>query len=439
MARQRYTSYTKTHITLFKNNYKKNPSSSFTSLKVIGNKYHRQLEKYYQEYLNKYYELMNEIEKIRFSDNDVFSQLIKVANNNYSNLTADIINNNEGIDLTKYNQLLKEYDEIYEDLFNLMNDIMDFTEQVSMEMGNQEVLHQLGIFNSTGSQLFESFFFDEQAWSELRHNRDFMRINMSKVTKREEYIDSAGKTKYRTVYVTDEEGHQLYRASLDTRTDLTKDKAFAIIEQLSNGWKSQVNSDNMKQLYSSLRELGLTQGNQRKDGTFAKAKTGRLNEEMVRYTLEKGGIGEALSQYNELKGTNISLDNLAWYLTGDQNFKILLNNELYKINLSQKSMGFSERTNKISGYGFTAASMSSLLEVTDKMQKPQQLQQEYDDIINNSQYKEINTLNIDENWSFIKQAGGIDKAQHFVRFMAELFSNIPGLEVTETGTFDDDE
>ena len=162
---------------------------------------------------------------------------------------------------------------------------------------------------------------------------------------------------------------------------------------------------------------------------------------MMRFVLEKGGIGQALKDYNELNGTTIQLDNLAWYLTGDQNFQILLDNEMHKINMSQKSASFNARTGKISGYGFTTSQYTTLFEITKKMQNPAMLEKEYNEILNHIQYNEISRIHrmdSTQQLNFFEQAGGQEQVQQFVSFVAQLFSEIPNIEVTETGDFSDD-
>ena len=438
---ERYRGTIKTYKKLYDNSFDVNDTSkSFNKLKIFGQYSEQYLKQYYDQYLEKYYELLDVINKMQADEYSVLGSLFKqVSENNYSNLAIDILGQTDSPYMQKYYQLLEEYETAYSDLFEVMNDVMDFSEHISSTLGKQDIMHQVGIFNASGTNLFEQIFLSDEAWSKVRHNRELMKIQMSKMTTKEKLLDADGnpilkdgKEQYKTKYLLDENGRQRYALSLGTRTDLTKDN---FVQSLIDAGGIQSNSSSASQFYKLIKSLQLQAAYPGSDKSSL-AKQGRLNEEMMRFVLEKGGIGQALSDYNELNGTTIQLDNLAWYLTGDQNFQILLDNEMHKINISQKSASFNSRTGKISGYGFTTSQYTTLFEITKKMQNPNMLEKEYQDILTNIQYNQIsNIYNLDsgQQLDFIKQAGGQAQAEQFVSFIAQLFAEVPNLEVTEGG------
>ena len=450
---KKYSSRVKSGIKNYQDRSKNNQQSGFSYLSKLGKYYNKKLSEFYEEYLEIYYELLKVMEYAdQLQSNDILSQLSIVSSNNYSDINTILNNlgNNSTINLATLlgigdsnefisktlDDLLTKYESIYSDLFEVMNDIMDLGEAVSMDMGNTTVIHQLGLFQGK-TELFGQFFADEQTWSNLRHNRDFMKITMTQQvtkTKLENEFYKNGKQKYAYEKQYDENGLPIFNLGLGTRTDLHRQSLITLLKQQDPQHSIFLDSDSyqaQQMLFKQIYDLKL------KTTSGDRAGTGRLNESMMKAVLEAGGIGDSLNIINKLNGSNISLDNIAWWLAGDQNFNIRLDQEIEKqINLSQKSLTFKGERAKdqygLSGFGMSVTSYQTLQDITTFMQSPDKMQEKYDNIIQATGYEMINngqTLDLSSNSSslssFIAENGGEQAVNDVVYMLASMFTGNP--------------
>lgn len=317
-----------------------NGDEFFQNLQDLGTQYGQDLDDAQKNLENAYkrlFELTNN-GSIDLEDSilqQIIDNSLKNKDNNGENLMLELFTQEKDFNLQQQEiiKALQEYQDSYNVLFEVYNNCMDTIETISTGLREEQVYHSIGILTSQGN--FRQFLFNDQTWSQIRRDRDFMKLRFD--------IGENGK---------------LSGFNLGTKTEGLKDNSIIDILSKYQGFTSEQNKEqNLLLNYWRDKESGraLVDSSGRSFGL------GRFYENFVsRFTSGKAMTARAI---NRITRSNLDLDNLDWWKGGDQNFLVkLFNSQSQSINLSQKSLDFFHNGNSM-GRGFQVTSYDTLKNV----------------------------------------------------------------------------